>query len=493
MILKYIAKYIPDSLKYSSLLRRIPIYYLQVKQLSALFKPSINLSGNHISLTVGNDYKIPCPSISDLSWVSESVFVDVDKDGRVCALADKLGEESNATVKAYRFNKLCNTYYFTIVTWPANQSSLEIIQLLPKYKLLAYHDGAIYYSIAKSLYATEDGFLSKRFLTNLPVIPASSPPLLVTPKGYFLVGQKQIFWSEDLQNWDKMQQVNTNGVKHSFCYYYSPSLDNCFIYYAEYSCISSNRHKVYRGSIDSEGHQNWDVVLDFRSLNECKNNPLYDVQSARHIHVVSVDKYTGNVWVGVGDDDAHSKILFSTDNGTSFYVVGMGSQEWRTLAIWHTENYTYWNMDSHEPQKIFRINKKNLKTPISNKFTKSIKASDVQNIEPETVAELFNGAMFSICEVQNSKGDHLVLMAASPEGCLRDMQGRVFGIQHSDNLSQVQVQELISVSPKNIKAPYETNMFTQLIPELQDNAGYIYFSTRNLLYDGIIKTKLYWN
>ena len=80
-------------------------------------------------------------------------------------------------------------------------------------------------------------------------------------------------------------------------------------------------------------------------------------------------------------------------------------------------------------------------------------------------------------------------MGAAPEGNLRDMQGRVFGIK--ENLdSSVQVQELISLRAKNLKADYQINMFTQLVPLFQDNSGAIYFKSRNLNWTGIYKMKL---
>jgi len=71
------------------------------------------------------------------------------------------------------------------------------------------------------------------------------------------------------------------------------------------------------------------------------------------------------------------------------------------------------------------------------------------------------------------------------------MQGRVFGIK--ENLdSSVQVQELISLRAKNLKAVYQINMFTQLVPLFQDNSGAIYFKSRNLSWTGIYKTLLKW-
>ncbi|MDD2246993.1 MAG: hypothetical protein PHC39_07975 [Proteiniphilum sp.] len=474
-------------------MHRVLFCYSSVRQLPVLGSETIDFSDNHISLTAGKEYRIPSPKSLQARWVSDSKFVTVDQDGVITAPLDKKGMESNADIKVYISSRLLKTYHITIVNWLANQSSLEVVKLLPNYKLLANLNGTIYYSIAKSLYATNNGFDSKRFVSRLPVLPAASPPMLATPKGFILAGQKRLFWSENLIKWKQLIQVNANGIKHALDFYSAPDQGDTYVYYAEYSCINSNRHKVYRGIINSEFHQKWDVVLDFLSLDECGDNLSSCVLAARHIHVVSVDKFTGAVWIGVGDEDAHCKILFSNDHGNSFYIVGMGSQEWRTLAIWHTANYTYWNMDSHEPQKILRIKKSTLRTHISNKFSSSINADEVINHNIEIVAELHNGAMFSVCEVQNCTGDRIVLMSAAPEGCIRDMQGRVFGILDSDELNQIQVQELISLAPKNKNAKYDRNMFTQLIPELQDNDGYVYCSTRNLEYKGIVKTRLLWN
>jgi len=114
------------------------------------------------------------------------------------------------------------------------------------------------------------------------------------------------------------------------------------------------------------------------------------------------------------------------------------------------------------------------------------------NHPKETVADLYNGAMFHVLEVVTDKNEVLVLMAACPEGRLRDMQGRLFGIKENEDDS-VSVQELISVSAKNEKANYTKNMFTQIRPVIQDTQGSVYFSTRNMVYDGVIKARVVWN
>jgi len=110
----------------------------------------------------------------------------------------------------------------------------------------------------------------------------------------------------------------------------------------------------------------------------------------------------------------------------------------------------------------------------------------------EIVVELVNGAHFNYCWAKDQNNEKLVIMAAAPEGNLRDMQGRVFGIKENPDGS-VQVQELISLRAKKIKADYQINMFTQLVPLFQDNSGAIYFKSRNLNWTGIYKMKLEWN
>jgi len=285
--------------------------------------------------------------------------------------------------------------------------------------------------------------------------------------------------------------------------------------------------------VNIDGTQEWKEILNFASITEYKKDNSI-LTSARHIHIVTVDPYTGHLWVGTGDEDIHSKILFSTDYGESFQILGMGSQEWRTLSIWFTKNYIYWNMDSHEPQKIFRIPRAKIKnnkmiTPILNSgFTKAgvkylvIKQSEPQHFPVgvgklytetevrkldndnqvmalndkeydyrEIVAELVNGAQFNYCWAKDQNNEDLVIMGAAPEGNLRDMQGRVFGIKEKSDGS-VQVQELISLRAKNLKADYQINMFTQLVPLFQDNSGAIYFKSRNLNWTGIYKMKLKW-
>lgn len=376
----------------------------------------------------------------------------------------------------------------TLVEWVTNRSSLRIKSILPSYKLLAKEENKVYFSISKNLYFTTDSFHTMKFITRLPVIPSNGQIMLVSPIGYFIEGEYKIIYSKDLHKWDIIHQVNNHGLKHSFDYYYDVTEKKCFVYFAEYSCNSNARHKVHKGIIDTQGYNRWSEVLDFYSLTEYDNDKSIASLSARHVHTVVVDKDDGTVWVGVGDEDIHSKILFSQNNGKTFKILGQGTQEWRTLSIWLTPKYVYWNMDSHEPQKVFRVGKQYLKQNIEQLATFGVNnLKNKYNIEKETIAKLSNGAFFYNCEIFNNYNEQMILMSACAEGTIKDRNGRVFGIV--ENLDgSVNIQEIIAVSPKNKK-----DVFTQLVPELQDSFGYIYFSTRNLIIDGIIKTKLMWN
>ncbi len=117
--------------------------------------------------------------------------------------------------------------------------------------------------------------------------------------------------------------------------------------------------------------------------------------------------------------------------------------------------------------------------------------NDPQYDTREIVAELSNGAQFGHCWVKNVAGEDLIIMASAPEGNLRDMQGRIFGIKENSDGSN-DVQELISVRPKKPRASYNVNMFTQLIPLFQDQTGMIYLQSRNLYWPGIYKARLMW-
>ena len=64
-----------------------------------------------------------------------------------------------------------------------------------------------------------------------------------------------------------------------------------------------------------------------------------------HIHFVAEDPYTGDIWYGTGDIDAHCKLRRSTDGGTTWTTIGEGSQAWRLTDIVFYEDAIYFAGD----------------------------------------------------------------------------------------------------------------------------------------------------
>jgi hypothetical protein len=527
---------IPDPLRYNHYIHKGLFVSAQLwaKAWQLLFKDR-SIDPSFISLSVGTSLQLGSSESIGKTWTSDSIHVAVNAQGYVLAREDALGKESQATItESDLLGKLIKEYHITIVPWKSNLSRLEIISRLPGYKVLAYHEGIIFFSIGKDLYQSRDGFLTKRWTVRLPVLPAGGYPMLITKRGFFLIGQKQIFHSLDLKNWDKAYQLQMHGNIDMFDHYYDQEANICYVYVGEYSCNNAQSHNVYRGTVHPDGRQDWRTILSFDSIEDYRKNKSL-LTSARHVHIVKVDQATGDLWVGTGDEDIHCRIMLSRDHGDSFQIIGRGSQEWRTLSIWFSQNYAYWNMDSHEPQKIFRLARtayqpgESAITPqLASGYTKPglkylveeptdiyrfparsgeiyletepraldkdnfvIALNDSQYDKREIVAELSNGAQFGHCWVKNGSGEELIIMASAPEGNLRDMQGRIFGIKENSDGS-TDVQELISVHPKNPGASYSVNMFTQLVPLFQDQSGLIYLQSRNLSWPGIYIARLFW-
>jgi hypothetical protein len=502
------------------------------------------LNKKHVSLTVGKPEQILALPRQVLVWSSNNKRVKVDNKGTVIATEDAMGKNSRALITARtpdgRYSDTCEA---TIVNWAANSSELKIVDKFPPCTILAQESGSIYFSKGKELYKTTDGMKSRELISELPDMPTN---MLITQFGYFLRSRFGIYRSLNLKSWQLSHATQVEGKHDSFNYYYNSDTQTGYIYAGEYSVDNDNRHRVYRGSIYPDGSEKWDMILEFNSINEWTVNKSI-LNAARHIHTVTTDPYTGQVWVATGDMNIHNRILFSDDNGESFKLVGMGSDDWKTLSIWFTRNYVYWNMDSISKQSIWRIPRKIYNnyscwpviTPnlTSGKTRKGVKYYITKNRTPghfpaatgeiyveksprplnqdnsvmafndfrydyrERVMELCTGSHWYYCWVKEESGQDIVIMSTSPEstdpitgeypGTCKDWRGRVFGIKELPD-GKCDVQELISVPPKVPNADPKVKRYTQLEPKLQDENNYIYLRCKNVETDGVYKAILIW-
>jgi hypothetical protein len=89
----------------------------------------------------------------------------------------------------------------------------------------------------------------------------------------------------------------------------------------------------------------------------------FEPGSIRHIHFVQEDPEDGSLWMGTGDADAESAIYRSSDGGSSWDVVGRGSQEWRAIGLAFRPDGIYFGTDAgsdagHYANRILRLDRR---------------------------------------------------------------------------------------------------------------------------------------
>ena len=497
-------------------------------------KPFV-IDHHHLSLTAGKSFQLTVTSDYPVNWKSNSPAVTVDSQGNVFAKDDKLGGEAHATITATATDGSGqDSCEITIVGWTANRSTLTIENFPSTGFLLGRETNRIYHTRGPEAYSSTDGLKTSTLLGAFPDQP--NPPVwLKTPLGYFVRTGNKIFQSSDMVVWNEIETTHLGGLIHMFDYQYDAASQTVYLYTGEYSTASNDQHKVIRGRISPGQAAQWEDVETFDSLdNESRNQK--STASVRHIHVVTVDPYTGHIWVGTGDANQHARLYYSRDRGKTFHLVAMGAQKYRTLSIWFTKGYVYWNTDSEMvTQVISRISRQHYSeangwpaiTPTLNSgytkqgvryfvfkdtssyfpaargqfFTETkprkldsdhavIAITDPAYTYDKVVARLSNGSQWYHCWVKDNKGEDIVLMGASAEGnenVRRDNRGRLFGIKEKADGS-VDVQELMSVSP-NSSGPLA--QYVQIIPALQDDDGYIYLRGRET-WHRIYKARLHW-
>lgn len=485
-----------------------------------------------VSLTVGASFPIFSNQSSTVEFASDNSAVQVDPKGVLHADPDVAGQKRRATISVARTDgtKVATTAV-TIVDWVANHSSLVTVANPAVDNILLVEGDSVYFTQDSQLMVSNDGM---RTAIKKGSLPDSLPTrLLKTPYGYFLRTMTGVYRSSDLANWSLECTVRTWSLYHMFSYYYDSGTQKCYLYTGEYSTEPQDLHAVYRGTYASDGTAEWKKILEFDSLANSYASKT-GLQYARHVHTVDVDPYTGQVWVGTGDSDIHARIMYSDDHGDTFRIVGIGDQMWRTVSIWFTEDYVYWNMDATVAQSIWRIprsvyaehgiwpdmtpelssgttsvGRKYLVTamydtgrfPVARGYSylettnrvlggnDRVLAVDDPSLQYfERVAMLDNGSQWFHCWATDAAGEKVLLMGASPEGALRDWNGRVFGIKERPG-TKPDVQELVSVQSPT---PDTYQPYTQLEPRGQTTSGDIYFVGRETPYR-IYKMKLDWH
>ncbi len=477
------------------------------------------LSFTYLSLPVGVRTNLPVLPDQSVVWESDNPLIEVDSRGFLFAGSDTLAPEGQGRVyvRSSAYETFCEV---TVVPWSVGPSELRIIST-PDHitSVLGENDGRVFVAFGREIYSTADGARTLRYEGQAPA-SLGEARLLFTPAGFFLRSSRRIYRSEDLQNWELSLTLAHSYLRQMFCAYFDQGAARIRLYAGEYSYDDpSDRHAVYRGSFDLNGEGYWRKILEFPSLAEWQDDRSL-FEAVRHIHVVAVDPYTGHVWVGTGDKNVHSRIYVSEDAGDTFKLLGMGSQSWRTLAIWFTEKYVYWDTDSTAPQSIWRIPRRVLEskgtwpsiTPElkSGSTKQGVKYLVLEDQDPkrfpvspgavyteseqrpldsahrvialndpdydyrQKVAELANGSQWHQAWAVAEDGRRVSLLGASAEGALRDYRGRLFGIVELED-GTCDVQELMSFLSTT---PGTYVKYVRPEPCGQDASGAIYLRGR---------------
>ena len=73
---------------------------------------------------------------------------------------------------------------------------------------------------------------------------------------------------------------------------------------------------------------------------------LFDNGEIKHIHCISYDPYSDDIWVMTGDYEGQCKILVCDQSFNVKECLGDGGQDWRTCGVAFEKEFVYWGMDS---------------------------------------------------------------------------------------------------------------------------------------------------
>lgn len=339
--------------------------------------------------------------------------------------------------------------------WIEDEYSLELLDSDCKYRILLTKGDTTFFLDASKLYYSVGNMANKVFCANLPYNYPLYTELVAEDNLYAYRTYGEIFVSQDLKNWRRIYS-DKRGIKSSMVIIG----DKKRLLFIEYSPGKERlRHHIYSYDFDSNKLQ---IGYTFYATTE--NIPDTTCLKIRHIHVIDRDPYTGDIYVGTGDENSESMILRSTDDGDSFHILGGGSQLWRSLAFIFTPTDVFWNTDSDAPQFLTRLSKKDAWAGILD--------------EDKLVRfPLINSALWCTIDYQLDEKTKMIIMSSNNEGGIYDNYCRTYGIIIKNRLPII--HELYKIPARII--------YTQLFPIGVDNEGKIYLCDVQTLKISIFK------
>jgi hypothetical protein len=439
------------------------------------------INKSYLSLTVGETYKLQIETNQKVSWTSSDTSIAKVIDGLI--ISKQVGRVK-ITVNAVNSNQE-DSCEVSVVNWIAQQSKLEIKNIYDDVKLLGA-DGNYAYAVKatktawRKLYRFNSSSSKEEDIFEFPSVPDR---MLITPFGYFVIiarkspdqYSKIYKGDKNLKNWHLVAEYplkSSDNLPNSIIMQEGWSFDNDGNMYIGEYCTEDSEFPKYQLKIlkSSDYGESWKIAYTF---------PPRDNHAAtggiRHVHACQVDPYTNDVWIGTGDENYQSRIYYHTnkllpdpDGVVRLNLVGVNSQEYRTVGFAFTKDYIYWAMDSPtEPQKIFRIKRRQNYPTIT-----------PSNDYRECVGLLKDKSIWYNYELNNLG---IVLFQSSFEDASSfynpnkfkeiDHNDRIYGVKEADD-GNFQLQELLSV-PAAVR-------YTHFTPMGQDINGNIYFRSFNI-------------
>ncbi|WP_148038907.1 hypothetical protein [Proteiniphilum sp. X52] len=332
--------------------------------------------------------------------------------------------------------------------WLTKKYGLKVQERYPPQNILVYTSSDTTYIIEKNtLFYFTKQLGEKVYCTSFP-LEGGLYNQMICKNGYYAIRtENKIYLSNNLTKWDIIYN-DKRAIKESMVITQNENGDE--LLFSEYTPgIDYKRHHIYAYNLRNK---TMSIRMTFYKRSDFYENKLQPY--ARHIHFLVQDKYSDNIFIGTGDSQGEAGIYFSEDMGITFKKLGGGNEKWRSLAMMFNSEFIFWNMDSAEPQYLFRLNRKDLQ----------------ENVSWEKIDKypLINSALW--CSAYVSDFD-MYIMSSNGEGQLYDNKFRNYGISIAKN--RPEVYELQARKCKGIDGKYA--QYSQFMPIGTDVHNFVYF------------------
>ncbi len=447
---------------------------------SNLFSEDLNTRFYTVNLNRRLALPIPRNSSINRVVIADSSIFTIDSNYVLIPL-----KTGNSKVIVEKIAAQADTLDITVVPWIVGASTLDMQMYLPNYRLLSILNDTLYLQGAGGS-ANWMGFYT-RSINSSSVLRKVFPyttfndgiRCLATPFGAFIMPTRAAIGEAR-----KIYRMSpgTNDFQVVMSAYPADSVANTFAtvlddgwsydkegnvylgeYFTEDSANADYSMKIYKATNNGTS---WQVVYTFPS-----RRATGITGGVRHVHAVQQDPYTGDIWIGTGDNNSQARVyrnttkLTPTSSGNAeLELVGYGSQDYRVVSYAFTKDFIYWFMDSPtEVQKIYRVKRRDSYPTIT-------PANDYR----ELVAVLKDKPFYYNISYKVGE-DNFIIFSSVYEDAVRygsafkelDKRIRVFGLRESVT-GKCSVQELFSDRGETITAHID--------PMGIDSGNNIYFS-----------------